>query len=306
MPYSTYAENFFEAAEAIEPMPILPPEILTCVVYLYKSEDDSRAKEESGGTGFLVVTSDEPEAIQYIYAVTNRHVVDAGALVIRYLDVQGKAAYISTDKSWWQLHPNLDLAVLKIPRSLEAAFLATPLKPKYFVTEETLRLGKIGVGSDVVQLSRLNLVQEAERKPPVARYGHLAMEAAVIDGEQCFIIETYSRPGSSGSPVFIYTTDDLTPYLLGIQCGHLHDDEPVRFQSVLETESSAPMRELVVQENIALSFALPAWTLASFLNSDEVKSKRNKSEQPNAQYSPTKAKKSLGDLRRGRIKFSLD
>jgi hypothetical protein len=306
MPYNTYPENFFEAVEAIELMPILPPEILTCVVYLYKSEDDSRAGEESGGTGFLITTPETTESEAHVYAATNKHIVEKSVLVIRYLNIEGKAAHILTDKSWWRLHPTLDLAVLRIPRQLEATLSATPLKPHDFVTEETLRLGKIGIGSHVVQLSRLNLAQEAERRPPVARYGHIAMGLTMVGKEECFITEVYSRPGSSGSPVFVYANDHDTLHLLGIQCGHLHDDEPVRFQPELKTDDTVPTRDLLVQENIALSYVLPAWTLTDFLFSDQLKQKEDKAELINAPHASTKAINSIGDVRRGRIKFSRD
>src|SRR5271166_1331413 len=66
-------------------MPRIPDRYLDCVIYLYGSEADAEDGLQTGGSGFLVgvPTTDLTTNAVILYAVTNRHVIEPGNLVIR-------------------------------------------------------------------------------------------------------------------------------------------------------------------------------------------------------------------------------
>jgi hypothetical protein len=67
------------------PMPRIRDTYLDCVIYLYASEADADAGARTGGSGFLVgiKTADLPRNVVFLYAVTNKHIIEGGNVVIR-------------------------------------------------------------------------------------------------------------------------------------------------------------------------------------------------------------------------------
>src|SRR5579863_1360819 len=72
----------------------IPDVYLDCVVYLYGSEADAEDGLRTGGSGFLVGVRADDLKVALIYAVTNRHVVEPGNLVIRLRTKDGKHSII--------------------------------------------------------------------------------------------------------------------------------------------------------------------------------------------------------------------
>jgi len=60
-------------------MPRIKDELLDSVIYLYPSEASARRGEKAGGSGFVagIESAADPEGC-WLYAVTNRHVVEDG------------------------------------------------------------------------------------------------------------------------------------------------------------------------------------------------------------------------------------
>ncbi len=79
--------------EAWEPsMPRISDHTLECVIYLYRSTHEAMEGINIGGSGFLVaMPSDSLRVFSYfVYAVTNKHVIQGGASFIRLNTFEGQ------------------------------------------------------------------------------------------------------------------------------------------------------------------------------------------------------------------------
>jgi hypothetical protein len=63
-------------------MPRIRDEILDCVIYLYRSVHEAEEGINIGGSGFLVGVACESLGPNdaHVYAITNKHVIDDGAI----------------------------------------------------------------------------------------------------------------------------------------------------------------------------------------------------------------------------------
>src|SRR5260370_32799690 len=99
-------------------MPVIPPEVLETVVYLYPDQDSAARGEKVGGSGFLVVvpTQEVPHAMGFGYVVTNSHVIREGkASALRLNTRDGSLGIIHSSESGWIHHPSGDdIAILPI------------------------------------------------------------------------------------------------------------------------------------------------------------------------------------------------
>lgn len=197
-------------------MPKIPVESTNCVFYLYKSRLDALSGAESGGTGFLVGVSSEkyPHNVVYIYGITNYHVaISDGYSVIRLNKQDGSVDVIDYDILEWEWEKGMgDVAIspiLNIDFELhKIIFVPT----KMFATDQIIEDYKIGVGDDVFMVGRfMNYDGKTTNKPSV-RFGNISLMPVPIKEERnrgkgkSYCLDLHSRPGYSGSPVFVYRT----------------------------------------------------------------------------------------------------
>lgn len=195
-------------------MPPIPPHFLDCSLYLYASEDAAKAREAAGGSGFLVHVPSEHQGHAYQYAVTNKHVVDAGFQTMRINTKGGGFDVVSTvPESWTLASAGDDLAVAAI-RDIGGRFKSYSVGTEDLVTEELVEQYRIGPGDEVFMIGRLIRFDGRQRNKPVVRFGNLSMMAdpaePVVVGtrrQEAFLVECRSLSGFSGSPVFIKTTE---------------------------------------------------------------------------------------------------
>src|SRR5437773_986702 len=99
-------------------MPLISPEVLETVIYLYRDADSAQRGEKTGGSGCLVVipTQTEPFTMGFMYVVTNSHVVrEGGASAIRFDARGGGMGTVYETQTGWIHHPDGDdVAVLPI------------------------------------------------------------------------------------------------------------------------------------------------------------------------------------------------
>jgi hypothetical protein len=199
-------------------MPRIGSNLLDCALYLYRSKQDARIGDATGGSGFLFPLSySEDCSVEgiHVYAVTNAHLVCQRSFpVIRLRRRDGEIVIIDTEEAGgkWILHPNGDdlAACLLHLEDTDAFRLITPpwhKRPR----PEAPGIDEYGeiLGRDVVMVGRF-IGHGKETNIPTLRFGNVsALPVEPIEHpkfgikQDSFLVEMRSLPGFSGSPVFV-------------------------------------------------------------------------------------------------------
>jgi hypothetical protein len=292
-------------------MPKIRVALPETVFYLYRVGLDGR-KSGPFGTGFLVIRSSMRGA-SHIYGVSNSHVVcgKCGASIIRVNTRDGKSRFIELDPSEWEMSKNGD--------DLVAVDLSEKINPNTdqviglfedsFVTPEWIDKFEIGIGEDTFMCGLFVSHHGGEKNIPVARFGNLSMmanEDAMIEMETgakrpCHLVDTRSRSGFSGSPVFVYRNaqGDLSwlPYgtyrpadllttrasdyfwgLLGIHCGQFWDTINVKIKKKPKTENASIKEGDELEIQGGMTIVIPAERIIKLLNLEIFEMARQKRE----------------------------
>ena len=152
------------------------------------------------------------------YAVTCWHVaVDHGASILRLNTKDGQHRFIELDPIEWQFIPGSDdLCAADVTERLKHTDEISFVPPNLMVTKDFIRIEQIEIGEDGFMLGLFSEQPGIRQNMVAARFGNislLASEDAPIEqpNEQkrpSHIFDMRSRPGFSGSPVFIYRTPD--------------------------------------------------------------------------------------------------
>jgi hypothetical protein len=271
-------------------VPRIDDDVLDCTVYLYHSERDAIAGTKAGASGFLVGVPvgwgdsdwESQSRGRHIYAVTNSHVIQDEALVIRLNTREGETKVIKpSPESWIHHRKGDDIAITLIEPDPEVhKFKYIGVAYDMFVTEELLDKRGIGPGDETFAVGRFVARDERQSNAPIVRFGHISgLGTEMIDQgkernnfkQESFLVESHSISGFSGSPVFVWVplerTADITDpklmsqfrkavrsyqhrpreYFLGIDWGHLEDTHPPGMAGVV-----------------------PAWKLLEVLSTPEV------------------------------------
>jgi hypothetical protein len=273
-------------------MPEIHKQFLSPVVYLYPSRKAADMGERVGGTGFLLAYPSAVENYHY-YAVTNRHVIEDGAPVIRLNPKVGKPDVLEFGEDDWIPHPEGDdVSVCPIKLPLDAYknnalnWLLVEIQ-KGFVNPDT------HLGADVFMVGRFINYEGKQQNTPAVRFGNIAMisdEPLELDDDhkqECILVEMRSHGGYSGSPVFIalpehpYVPETPSnmfpapiPYthirLPGIDCGHIIDTALVMIPNPDLGEEDKPHPQgWYVKTNQNMSAVVPTWRIAGLLEDHE-------------------------------------
>lgn len=213
-------------------MPPIDQAFLDCSVYLYPSKEEAEAGERSGGSGFLVAVPVEGHDDWItLYVVTNRHVLDGGALVIRLNKKDGGQPFFKkTQRGDWVDHPKgYDVAAYNL--DLEAGVVEfSSIFPSDFITHEIIADWDIRPGDEAFLVGRLLTPWGQQRNIPAVRFGNISMMADPNElaigyknvQQEAFLVECRSLSGFSGSPVFCstirrYDWDEKMPTALKAQ-----------------------------------------------------------------------------------------
>ena len=188
----------------------------------------------STGTGFVFnyVKNDK----QYLFVVTNKHVIKnsiKGKLTFNQSDgekpILGKVFTIdySNFESQWIGHPQDDIDVAIMPfapvlnelsnRGVQIFFRS--VTPNLIPSDKLLR-EEIDAVEDIVFVGYPSDIYDRRNLLPVVRRGITATPISVdFEGKPAFLIDASIFPGSSGSPVFLCNIGSYSPKGKGLVVG---------------------------------------------------------------------------------------
>jgi hypothetical protein len=281
-------------------VPRIRDEFLDSVIYLYPDRSAAEAGEKIGGSGFLVGVQSKglPQNFWFLYAVTNKHVIEGGATTIRFTTRDGGTDVLETDERSWIHHPSGDdLSVCLVsfdPKMFKFHFIPRA----NFLTHEIIKSLNVGPGDEVFVVGRFINHEGKQQNRPTARFGFIGQmpfEPIVQDDgfkQDSFLIEVRSVGGYSGSPVFLhvmpvipdtFAARKIQPFgvygewLLGVEWGMLLNWEPVRNEFAKPVNLDNP-RGMHVRVNTGMMGAVPVWKLADLLDNGLVAEFRTEQE----------------------------
>lgn len=250
-------------------MPQIEPKVLNCAIYLYPSTEAARKGEKAGGSGFIVgiPTTIGAESGAFLYAITNRHVIeDARAPVVRLNTTANDFDILPLDPQEWVTHPaGEDVAACEL--RLEGKHRANYVSTRLFLTKQETTQWVI-VGCDVHTVGRFVNHEGKQQNQPVVRFGHVAaLPGDPIKQENghrqlSYLVECHSTSGYSGSPVFVDvgSSHGAVFRFLGVAWGHLPDMQPVRLGDERHPDG------WIVNGNSGMMTVVPAWMLRELLD----------------------------------------
>lgn len=201
-------------------MPRLNPVFQNAVFFLFgRDENTGELREQPEGTGVLVGYP-QSRGLPYnrhIYAVTCQHVAaTGGASVIRVNTRDGGSRLLEFEPQDWEFLPGADdLAATDVtdqlfPSKDEFSFVPDNL----MASKEFMKSVEFGIGEDGFMLGLFADHPGKARNLVAARFGNVSLLAnddeplEQPNGNVCpsHLFDMRSRPGFSGSPVFVYRT----------------------------------------------------------------------------------------------------
>lgn len=276
-------------------MPRVPDWMLNCVVYMYPTMDDATEGTEFGATGFFIrVKPARAKDNIYLsnffhwYVVTNKHVIEDGdGNVIRWNNTEGPPGLIEVTKSDWFLDPDNDLAALPFqPLAHGRHSVLTSLDAGSLITPEYASNLDLGIGHEVMYIGRYVGHGGKTINTPSLRFGNISMmpndrEPIEIEPggrtQVSFLVESRSRAGYSGSPVFFYRQSydrkEIDPerdtLILGVDWGHI----PERVQ-LCDPRGYLHASKWYVEIHSGMMCVVPSWKLKEFLMSPPLENGR--------------------------------
>jgi hypothetical protein len=189
------------------------------VFFLYAHDPDDPDKYIGPlGTGVLIgIEGQGSWYIRHVYAVSCWHVVHQhGASIIRINTRDGASRYIEFDPIEWQFPPNGDdLAVVDVSDRFDRETDEISTLPySMFATKKFIEQDEVGIGEDGFMLGLFADNPGIKKNLVAARFGNISLladDAHPVEQPNrvkrpSHIFDMRSRPGFSGSPVFVYRT----------------------------------------------------------------------------------------------------
>jgi hypothetical protein len=288
-------------------MPRLTDDILEISIYLYETHIDADRGEKAGGSGFLYEIPFDPEATMgkgHLYAVSNWHVVKK-APVIRLNSSEGPKIIRKKTTDWIRHQDEqTDIAVCPLADDLRtddrSLHTLKSVSPAHLATKDRIAELNIGIGDNTFLVGRFINHDGVQKNDPSVRFGAIAQmpknKIETETGEQeAFLVEVKSIAGYSGSPVFALISErrsleykqkieSMRPnptamllvqaqeatelfILLGIDCGHLIDQQPVY-------NADRKKSGQYIESNTGMSVVIVPWKLIELLEVPLLKNKR--------------------------------
>jgi len=197
-------------------MPRLNRRFKNTTFFLYGRDPKTGRIKGPLGTGFLVGM--EAEGVWYIrhyYAVTCYHVaVKAGASIIR-MNTKDGSRFIEMEPHEWQFIPGGDdICAVDITDRLADGDDYSAIPPSWVIWKDFIVQEEVEIGEDGFMLGLFAEHPGQKQNLIAARFGNLSLLAhdeEPIEQPHGFkrpshIFDMRSRPGFSGSPVFVYRT----------------------------------------------------------------------------------------------------
>lgn len=335
------AEGSKEAHWVAVGMPRFSPSLLMVPFYLYRR--DARSGEIKGPCGsgvFINVPPRDARLQPHVYAVTTYHgAVQAGASIIGFnvmnpdrpnetgigARFQHSRRTLPFEPHEWKFIPGGDdVAAIDVTDSFDKFDLVASIGPHSLITRSFLRNRSISPGEDGFMLGLFRSNPGAEYNLPAARFGNLSQLADDMNPVEqghgivrpSHVFDMHSRPGFSGSPVFIYRTanNDLANVgvvgwhveetiikgqflmLLGIHSGQFR--ETTEFEKAEAYGSPQPIVEGdKIEIPSSMTIVVPAWEIAKLLDQPHFVEQREMREKkgPKPKVRPEVVKAEPGD-----------
>jgi len=203
-------------------MPRLWKAYTNAVFFLHgKDPKTGRLGPPSGSGVFINAHDPATESRSHIYAVTAAHVAKGGHPIIRLNTKDSKSRPLELDADVdWVGAPWEDIAVADVTDRFSANDQVATIPSHHLLSPPWMEFFDIGIGEDGFMLGLFTSHAGKNRNMIAARFGNvslLAVEDEPIyhktEGFQafktpCHVFDLHSRPGFSGSPVFVYRTPE--------------------------------------------------------------------------------------------------
>jgi hypothetical protein len=198
-------------------MPRLNTRFKHMAFFLYRMNPRTNSIDGPCGSGvFLGLAGDRSLYLRHFYAVTCHHVaVKLGASIIRINTEGGGSRYIEFEPHEWQFVGNgPDLCAVDVTDKLTDKDEYSALPPSLVISEDFISHEQVEIGEDGFMLGLFADHSGKGQNLVAARFGNLSLLAnkgELIEQPNghkgpCHIFDMHSRPGFSGSPVFVYRT----------------------------------------------------------------------------------------------------
>lgn len=198
-------------------MPRLNRVFTDTVFFLYGLEPKTGKRKGPLGAGVLIGLPGVRGYgyIRHIYAVTCQHVAPQGASIIRINTKNGRSRFIELEPHEWQFQQKGDdLAVVDVTDRLRREDDYSLVPNGLAITKDFMSEVEFGIGEDGFMLGLFANQHGRKRNLVAARFGNISLLAN--DDEPLrqpngnrrpsHLFDMRSRPGFSGSPVFVYRT----------------------------------------------------------------------------------------------------
>jgi hypothetical protein len=284
-------------------MPRIHPQLQECVFFLFRRNPRTGDIEGPCGTGFFVSRYAQPPErmplrrdLLHLYAVSNWHLaIESGASIVRVNTKSDRPRFLEYEPSDWIFNREDDLAVLDVHNDLRPSDAIFHINEHYFLAGDRWSRAGLTIGEDTFMLGLFTEHDGGDWNTPCARFGNISMltslhaKVRLPTGSEraCHLVDTHSRGGFSGSPVFVYRTagSDLTKMeerdsfgipkptnvlfgLLGIHCGQFW--EKIEFSKAeIEQESVPIMEGDRLRVPSSMTIVLPAWQISTLMDSEQ-------------------------------------
>ena len=280
-------------------MPRIARKFIENAIYLYPSTEAAKEGHAAGGTGFIIgVPLPSHQNVVTTFAIAARHTVwTHGASVVRVNAVGGGVDVFDLDPVEWEIHPDGDDVAIAAIDLCSNKHIFTYLPLSDLATRQNVASCSIGLGDEVFMVGRFVNCDGELTNVPSVRFGHLSMLPIKIEIEpghiqESFAVEMLSKPGYSGSPVFVYedswnsetgiysinSGNDHVVRLLGLNWGYITDDAEVKEKAVVAALSSCGPSVKYVPQNTGMNGVVPAWKIVDLLEVPAVKDRVSKAD----------------------------
>ena len=199
-------------------MPRLNPLLKNSVFFLFGLNPATGKVEGPVGSGVIVGlprTDLEVNGPRHAYAVTARHVVESGGSMPRINVMNGDSRLLDFDPGEWTYHPaGDDIAAIDITDHIRSDDQLMVIPDNWLTVSGSIDFYNIGLGEDGFMLGLFAHVPGDKKNIVSARFGNISLfgsDDLLIEHEDggkhpSHLFDIKSRPGYSGSPVFIYRT----------------------------------------------------------------------------------------------------
>jgi len=199
-------------------MPRLNPLLKHAVFFLYGKHPKTGKVVGPLGTGSLVAIggASPPYVVEHLYAVTCHHVaVKIGASILRINTKDGKSRQIQLEPHEWQfIGRGDDLCAADITERVKETDLISAIPADLLMRRDFIELEQVEIGEDGFMLGLFAAHPGKKQNLVAARFGNLSLLAKDDEpikqpngqNRPSHIFDMRSRPGFSGSPVFLYRT----------------------------------------------------------------------------------------------------